>query len=354
MASGTIKNPVSLIREVMKNELPQMMADINGSDREINTLNAEMAKKKYQVFISSTYKDLIPERAAVMQVLLDNDCIPVGMEQFPASGMSQMEYIRKMLDDCDYYILILAGKYGSQDSDGIGFTEKEFEYADSKGLPILSFVYRDLGELSVDKSEITEDRRSLLSAFREKVCARRLVKFYQSIGDLKAEVATSINLCKRDFPAIGWVRGDSVLQAKDTSIKWNVMEVNSTSRVYANEHFYGNFTFDYSNNNGEFNIGEGEYLFTTKWSKASQRAIHALNYAPNIESIARIKAPCELTQELSGEYDFSSNCRTPNIGDVILWKNKNGKYAATKIISILDDTRGADHDELTCEYMIYA
>ena len=64
-------------------------------------------QKKYQVFISSTYVDLIEARAAATQCLLDNDCIPVGMEQFPASEMSQMEYIKKMLDNCDYYILIL-------------------------------------------------------------------------------------------------------------------------------------------------------------------------------------------------------------------------------------------------------
>jgi len=101
-------------------------------------------KKKYQVFISSTYADLKEERMAVTQCLLDNDCIPVGMEQFPASGMSQMEYIKKMLDDCDYYILILAGRYGTLDKDGIGFTEKEFDYACQKNIPIMSFVFEDL------------------------------------------------------------------------------------------------------------------------------------------------------------------------------------------------------------------
>ena len=54
-------------------------------------------KKKYQVFVSSTYEDLKEERAAVAQCLLNIGCIPVGMEQFPASNMSQMEYIKKML-----------------------------------------------------------------------------------------------------------------------------------------------------------------------------------------------------------------------------------------------------------------
>lgn len=103
--------------------------------------------KKYQVFISSTYKDLKEERMAVTQCLLEMGCIPVGMEQFPASNMSQMEYIKMMLDDCDYYILILAGKYGSIDSDGIGFTEKEYDYAIEKGIPVMSFVIQDMDKL---------------------------------------------------------------------------------------------------------------------------------------------------------------------------------------------------------------
>ena len=29
-----------------------------------------------------------------------------------------------------------------------------------------------------------------------------------------------------------------------------------------------------------------------------------------------------------------------------------GNYAITKIISIKDDTRGSDHDELTCNYIV--
>ena len=297
--------------------------------------------------------DLKEERSSVMQILLDNDCIPVGMEQFPASGMSQMDYIKKMLDDCDYYILILAGKYGSTDSDGIGFTEKEYDYAEEKGLPILSFVYEDLGKLSQDDSEMVGERRELLDAFRSKVCKNRLVKFYQSVGDLEAKVATSINSCKRDFPAIGWVRGDEVLQSGDFTAKCNVVEITSSSHVYANEHACGTFTFDYSNNNGEYTIGTEDHRFTTKWSKSSNRSIHAYNDAANIDSIARIKGPCKLSEELVGDYDFTSRCRTPIIGDIIIWKNKRGKYAATKVLSISDDTRGADHDELTCEYIIY-
>lgn len=166
-----------------------------------------MAKKKYQVFVSSTYTDLKNERMAVMQCLLDNDCIPVGMEQFAASNMSQMEYIKRMLDDCDYYILILAGRYGSLDRDGIGFTEKEYDYALSKKIPIMSFLHDNIENLPVAAFERDEEGKKRLLAFRDKVSREKMVKFYANIGDLKAAVVTSINKCKQDYPAVGWVRG---------------------------------------------------------------------------------------------------------------------------------------------------
>lgn len=331
-------------------------------------------KKKYQVFISSTYTDLKEERMAVTQCLLDNDCIPVGMEQFPASGMSQMDYIKKMLDDCDYYILILAGRYGTVDKDGIGFTEKEFDYACEKNIPIMSFVVENPMLIPIGQSEQTDIGKEKLASFREKVCNGRMVKFHTNIDQLKANVATSINKCIRDFPAIGWVRGYEP-QNREVNIEnkiANYLETHTiseegikdlftdttegfpkiTSIQYRNPEKSSHFTFDYSNNNGEFTIGCGKNTFVTKWSKASNTSIHAYKDGTGIIAIARIKAPAELQDALNYPCDFSSRCRTPQIGDIIIWKNVQGNYAGTKIISIKDDTRGADHDELTCEYII--
>lgn len=45
-----------------------------------------MARTKYQVFVSSTYRGLEDERRLVMQALLEMECIPSGMELFPAGG----------------------------------------------------------------------------------------------------------------------------------------------------------------------------------------------------------------------------------------------------------------------------
>ena len=339
----------SVNEKLKQSQLSMIMPNVEKRRESAKTI----MKKKYQVFISSTYEDLKEERAAVTQCLLDNNCIPVGMEQFPASNMSQMEYIEKMLDDCDYYILIIGGRYGSLDDDGVGYTEKEYNYAQQKGIPVMAFVNLHPEKLPNEKCEHANIEK--FKAFRDRVRnAKKLVKGYSDIGDLKANVVTAVNAAIREYPGIGWVRATDLLQEENLEMGNNVVALSSTTKVYACEAEQGSFTFDYSNNDGKFTIGKDEYLFTTEWSKASNRSIHACSDSSNIDSIARIKAPCTLSKEkLTGEYDFSSRCRTPNIGDIIIWKNIFGNYAATQIIAISDDTRGANHDELTCEYVIY-
>lgn len=54
-----------------------------------------MQNRKYQVFISSTYSDLVEERKKVLDVLLMADCIPAGMEAFVATDVEQFEVIKK-------------------------------------------------------------------------------------------------------------------------------------------------------------------------------------------------------------------------------------------------------------------
>lgn len=56
-----------------------------------------MADKKYQVFISSTFSDLINERRKILDVLLMADCIPAGMEAFVATDVEQFAVIKKLL-----------------------------------------------------------------------------------------------------------------------------------------------------------------------------------------------------------------------------------------------------------------
>ena len=86
-------------------------------------------KKLYQIFISSTLADLKEERKLVMQAVLERKSFPAGMELFPAKEKRQFEYIKQVIDDSDYYLLIIGARYGSLDEDQVSFTEKEYDYA---------------------------------------------------------------------------------------------------------------------------------------------------------------------------------------------------------------------------------
>ena len=86
-------------------------------------------EKKYQVFISSTYTDLIEERKKMQEILLMADCIPAGMEAFVATNDEQFNVIKKVIDLCDYYVLIIGGRYGSvNEKTGLSYTEMEYDY----------------------------------------------------------------------------------------------------------------------------------------------------------------------------------------------------------------------------------
>lgn len=95
-----------------------------------------MKDKKYQIFISSTFKDLQVERDNIIKAILELYHIPIGMEMFSAEDEDQWEIIRRTIDISDYYILILGLRYGSETSEGISFTQKEYEYAIERKIPI--------------------------------------------------------------------------------------------------------------------------------------------------------------------------------------------------------------------------
>ncbi len=161
---------------------------------------------RHQVFVSSTYTDLKDERREIIQALLQLDCIPVGMELFPAASTDQWTYIQRVIDDSDYYVVIVAGRYGSTTEDGLSFTEREYDYALSKGIPVAAFVHRDIGELPGKHLEENEVLRKKLQAFRDKV-RRRLCKEWGDSKELALAVMASLWKLRQDEPREGWVRG---------------------------------------------------------------------------------------------------------------------------------------------------
>jgi Domain of unknown function (DUF4062) len=166
--------------------------------------------KRYQVFVSSTYRDLIEERAEVMQALLELDCVPSGMELFPAADDTQWGWIKKVIAESDYYIVILGGRYGSiSNATGLSFTEMEYRFALEIGKPVIAFLHEDPSKLPSGRCEQEPDSIKKLKGFRNLV-EEKLCKHWSSAPDLGAKVSRGVTQLIKQRPAVGWVRADQV------------------------------------------------------------------------------------------------------------------------------------------------
>jgi hypothetical protein len=186
--------------------------------------------KRYQVFVSSTYADLKQERQGVIQAWMEMDCIPAGMELFPATDDEQWAFIRRIIDDCDYYLIIIGGRYGSTTPDGLSYTEKEFDYANERGIKIIALLHEEPDSIRVHKSDIDPILRQKLKSFREKIAANRLVKFWKSSAELPGLVALSLSKSIKAYPAVGWVRASTVA-SEDMLVEINESRENGELRL---------------------------------------------------------------------------------------------------------------------------
>lgn len=170
--------------------------------------------KRFQVFVSSTYVDLKEARQKVIQTLMAMDCIPAGMELFPAADEEQWEFIKHVIDDCDYYIVIIGGRYGSLTDEGISYTEKEYDYAISIGLKVLAFVREQPEGIPEERSDIDSGLRDKLEQFRKKVSEDKLVKMWSKEDELPGLVASSLSRTMKSYPAVGWVRANNIASSE--------------------------------------------------------------------------------------------------------------------------------------------
>lgn len=191
-----------------------------GANFDYNNLIAETMKrtstyftdKRYQVFVSSTYEDLQVERQRVMEVLLQKNCFPVGMELFPAANDDQWTVIQSLLKECDYYILIIGGRYGSIDvNTGISYTQKEYQYAQDLGIPTIVFVPGDPNKIIAEKTEFNKSKRKKLNDFKALVEKSRLRDTWSTPENLALKVSTSLDRLILTHPRAGWVRTNTLL-----------------------------------------------------------------------------------------------------------------------------------------------
>jgi hypothetical protein len=227
-------------------------------------------EKRYQVFISSTFTDLKDERQAVLKSILELDHMPAGMELFPATDDSAWELIEDIIDNSDYYILIVGGRYGSLDEKGIGYTEKEYDYAISTKKPVIPLLHQNPDNLAREKTETDAAAWTRLKAFRAKVEKKHTCVYWQNADELKAKVIVGLTTAIKRHPAIGWVRADNVPNETTLlemlALKTRVAELEAETSLSRDRRPEG--TEDLAQ-------GEDEYEFAVSFSSRGQGSSYA-------------------------------------------------------------------------------
>jgi hypothetical protein len=210
-------------------------------------------KKKLQVFVSSTYIDLKEERQAAVQAILTAGHIPAGMELFSAGDQSQMDVIRRWIDESDIFLLILGGRYGSIESESQkSYTHLEYEYALEKGKALFAVVItKEHLEEKVKKVgiEVIETKNSdKLENFRSFVYSK-MVKFWSDSKDIKLAILETLSEFSRREELIGWIPGNQAVNTGELAEELaRLGKENSELREQVN-----NLSFQLSNNQAIFN-----------------------------------------------------------------------------------------------------
>jgi hypothetical protein len=276
-----------------------------------------MDDKKYQVFISSTYKDLIKARDKVIETILSLHHFPIGMEMFSADDDEQWEIIKSTIDVSDYYVIIIGHRYGTMTSEGISYTEKEYDYAKFKGIPILAFIRDRNTPTTPEEREKSQEANEKLEALVEKAAKDKMCDFWVTIDELSSKVAIALPKVFSRKPRIGWVRGSNAiskevseelarLSAENRRLRDQLIELEKNSRE----------------NTPQFSIK----LDSRRGTKFTIPKNIPLNIEKSPEPITMENIPSHLTPYISQKDIDDYNAKIPSQDDISEFNKHNRLY----------------------------
>ena len=174
-------------------------------------------KRKLQVFISSTFADLQEERQAAVEAILTAGHIPAGMELFTAGDESQMNVIKRWIDESDVYLLILGGRYGSiEPTSQKSYVQLEYDYAVAKEKPLFAILIDEKHLEEKVKRQglevIERERQKELREFRDYVLTK-MVRFWGDPRDIKLAILETMSDFERRDELVGWISGDQSINS---------------------------------------------------------------------------------------------------------------------------------------------
>lgn len=167
-----------------------------------------MLDRRYQVFLTTSGKDMQPEREIVIQNLISMGFFTWGMESRSALGRA---YSRRQIEDCDYVLLLLGSQYGMLSASGLGYMHLEYIYTVTKQKPMIVFMHDQPDARAEALQEQHPELRQKFRDFRQQLLKEvDHVVMYHNLRDLELLVRSNMPKLIEQHPTIGWVRPQSL------------------------------------------------------------------------------------------------------------------------------------------------
>lgn len=166
-------------------------------------------RKKLQIYISSTYYDLIEERHTAVEAVLQAGHIPAGIEQ--SFKESPMKIRKRWIDESDVYVLILGGFYGlTLPDESKSYIHWEYEYAGEAAKPRFAFVVTDeaLRQKPYDFAAIEYYQE--FQEFKQSVMEQIPIYYVEDVRHIKMVLHDQLPAYAARDDLYGWVSGKDV------------------------------------------------------------------------------------------------------------------------------------------------
>jgi len=164
------------------------------------------ADRRLQVFISSTFTDLVDERKAAVEAILEAGHIPAGMELFTAGDITQWDLIKRWISDSDVYFLLVGSRYGSIGPNGKSYTHMEFDLAKRLKKPMFSIVANDAFIAKCNRTYRikAKDRRDAEKL--RQLASKKTVTFFANRDQVKTQITQALAPLSHQAGIAGWVK----------------------------------------------------------------------------------------------------------------------------------------------------
>lgn len=172
-------------------------------------------QQRCQIYISSSYMDLIEERKIVIESVLHLGQFPMGAEFLKATNVTQFDAISKCIKESDCVILVVGKKYGSiYPDEGVSYTEAEYNYALTNGIPVLVFIK------NIDANDVSDN----LKKFRQKLLTNTTVSFWNDEAELDARVSSALAKFLLDYLQDKKFNGNNIVIGNGSNVKINTYD----------------------------------------------------------------------------------------------------------------------------------